>query len=323
MEHWPTPLGFTFPVHVPYVCTEDYDGENFFDFPQRKGWTKVRLHECLDPGKQQAGCEAFFQSWLFFGSVIEVFKVTGIRVKSLDFCQGEYLTTKMLPTLIKQWREMEELSRKKLLGSNLRFRFLFPSESRKRRRRIKAILRRVQRYISLYCTEEVRLNYEFEFPSYSVSDKVWLSIMALAHTLRQAARQIYGPQYFPSHRGGYSHILRERILMRGWCKAECANFMRDMDIDLLYYVGSVESPRRDENHDNCTERACVATGFDTRDYKTKHDAKDCNCPEVEVNIQRVIEIIQQDGIPLVSWDGKEIRVIQYDGKSNYLAISHV
>ncbi|KAG0560290.1 hypothetical protein KC19_10G169100 [Ceratodon purpureus] len=325
MEHWPTPLGLNFPVHVPYVCTEDYDGENFFEFPLRKGWTKRRLHECLDPGKQPGG-EAFFQSWLFFGCLIEVFKVVGIRVRSLDFRQGEYLTTEMLPTFIQRWRDIEpnrrkvlELFKKGELDSRLGFRENYLA----RRRRIKLILLRVQKYVRLYSSGKVLMIHQFRLPSCSVSHKVWLSIMALAHTLRQAARRIYGPQDFPSNKGGYNHILCERILMRGWCKAECANFVRDMDIDFLYYVGSVESPRRDENHGNCTERACVAKGIDIRDYKTKHDVQDCSCCEMEVDVHRVVEIILQDGIPLVSWDGKKIRVIKYDGKSNYVAISHV
>src|SRR5580698_1881728 len=64
---------------VPYVCWERYDGLPFLGFPERKGYSKsaqilenFEAYENLHP-MPVAEQQSFFQTWLFFGLLSELF----------------------------------------------------------------------------------------------------------------------------------------------------------------------------------------------------------------------------------------------------------
>lgn len=67
-----------------------YDGKGHEGYPERMGWTKDNLLGIVPPGedgppfgkdneqpRDDATIERFFQSWLYFGTAIEFFKVGG------------------------------------------------------------------------------------------------------------------------------------------------------------------------------------------------------------------------------------------------------
>jgi hypothetical protein len=112
MEHFASPEG-TEPIDVPHVGTEDYDGSDFFGYPQRKGWSQNQLMGDQNFGNSSSKeVEAFFQTWLYFGCSISVFGLVGIEVKTCDFVQetekGEkIITTKLLSGFIQDWMNRE------------------------------------------------------------------------------------------------------------------------------------------------------------------------------------------------------------------------
>lgn len=72
MEHIALPQ---YPVHppleVPYICTKEYDGKSFMEYPKREGWEKVlsipgELYEEMS-SKIWNRFSAFLQNWFFFG----------------------------------------------------------------------------------------------------------------------------------------------------------------------------------------------------------------------------------------------------------------
>src|SRR5271170_6879802 len=108
MEHFATATGTT--IDVPYVGTENYDGHGFHSYPQRKGWSRDHLLGVPDYGPRSSHeVDSFFQTWLYFGMLIEVFRIVGINLRTEQFIRvnvsGEkYVTTRLLPEVIEKWK---------------------------------------------------------------------------------------------------------------------------------------------------------------------------------------------------------------------------
>src|SRR5438034_8402628 len=109
MDHLPLPEGAAH-VELPYLGTEEYDGGEFCDYPRRKGLTEAELNEENGFGRRTPEeVNAFFQTWLFFGCLIRVFRSVGVKAKSSDFIRmredgKKFITTELLPKFIQQWK---------------------------------------------------------------------------------------------------------------------------------------------------------------------------------------------------------------------------
>ncbi|KAK5465511.1 hypothetical protein LTS15_002074 [Exophiala xenobiotica] len=113
MDHLPTPHSLDL-IEIPYLCTEEYDGGDFFAYPRRKHLDE----ECMRVrgqfnGHPQAEIEAFLQTWLFYGTLHEVFRAARLDVNLKDFvrlndAKRQVLTTAKLPDLVKTWKETED-----------------------------------------------------------------------------------------------------------------------------------------------------------------------------------------------------------------------
>ncbi|MCJ1306683.1 hypothetical protein MMC25_000326 [Agyrium rufum] len=68
-------------IEVPYVCSEMYDGEDFYSYPQRKGWDIASLSNGDLKGKSPDDAASFLQAWMYFGLLSYVLRPT---VKSFD-----------------------------------------------------------------------------------------------------------------------------------------------------------------------------------------------------------------------------------------------
>ena len=95
MDHLVLPEGAKPWIMVAYEGEEEFhyekDRGNFFEFPKLRGWTdeevwaRPRQSENLfggliegeeDKTRSPAEIETFFQTWLFFGLIIEVFALS-------------------------------------------------------------------------------------------------------------------------------------------------------------------------------------------------------------------------------------------------------
>jgi hypothetical protein len=101
MQHFILPTGAKH-VPVPYLCTEEYNGVPFEDYPQSKGWSIRQLLGDPDFGpRSPEQVEAFFQNWLYFGFLRGVFSTLGILFRPTDFVRENskgmrFVTTKKL-----------------------------------------------------------------------------------------------------------------------------------------------------------------------------------------------------------------------------------
>lgn len=330
MEHFPAPEG-TKLIDVPYIGTEDYDAYNgkFKDYPQHKGWSDSQLKGDLNFGNRSHDkVEVFFQTWLYFGCLISVFKVVGIELQTKNFiyqaANGEkYITTKALLQTIQQWRDMDEKDEEADDGEST-------EKGRvEHARSIKTILDEVLLWAKRYCGEK---NVDPDVPPSPISPPIAMSIIALGSTLSNAATEIYvnlNPMVFRRYLTPHwpsSLLLKERLQRNGWCPRDISQFQDNGSVDCDYYFGSIPSPRKDQNHSGCTEGRCFGGNVNLNDYRTKHsDSYPLTCKDIEA--YGVVEIIKNGKIPLVCFNQHEasLSVVKYEPNSNmkYVAISHM
>ena len=87
MDHFPLPKDKQH-IRVPNATFEEYshgDG-GFLAYPNDKLWSQEELlGERSFGGRSPTSVQAFFQTWLYFGCVIEVLKITGVESTKDDF----------------------------------------------------------------------------------------------------------------------------------------------------------------------------------------------------------------------------------------------
>ena len=283
MDHLILPEGARHWILVSYSAKEDQYYENlgtgFHEHPKRAGWaddeTLIQPKEGEnylggtvvgeeDKSRTDEEIERFFQTWLFFGLLIEVFSLSGIHVTTKDFLvprsqddqTAHVVTTSKLPSLIIQWREKHEVS-----GDS----HVFDAISK--------ILDRVGVVLDHHCAsgKNHRSIHQYGPVLWPVGEEITTSIIAVAATLRKAARLIYNQkgkaEKWPVTN---SRILHLRI-QRKWCKSDAAMMMEDFDIDGQYFIAAAESHSLDslDRHWTCTDNSCEAKVSDGT-YATRH-----------------------------------------------------
>jgi hypothetical protein len=83
------------------------------------------------------------------------------------------------------------------------------------------------------------------------------------------------------------------------------------------------------NHLGCLNSDhCINHNVDDEQYSRSHVSEDCNCDPIMINEDQMMEIIEQDGIPLIDCrtmltDSSSIALVKHAPKMTYAAISHV
>jgi len=220
----------------------------------------------------------FFQTWLFFGLIIEVFALSDIEVKTTDFLApivrkavhkpqtARLITTSKLPELIKQWRQKHQASRD---GT------VFEGALK--------LLDFVGKIVDYHCAngKDHRSIHQYGKVLWSVSDETTTAIIAVAFTLRKAAFAIYNkPGNEERWPVSNSMLLYQRI-QRKWCRSDASMIMEDFDIDGQNYIAAATGRTLEEldRHYACTDHSCEARVADGT-YTTQHDP-DCKEDDYE------------------------------------------
>ena len=369
MDHLILPEGAKSFIIVSYDGEEnDYyeklKGESFFEFPRHQGWTKEEVN-CqpkqtghlmggIEEGEEEKTrqpweVEKFFQTWLFFGLIIEVFALVDITVTTLDFLVpftlktvlkpqvSHIVTTEKLPSLITQWREKHRASR-----NNESF------------DKIMSLLDEVRRVVDYHCAngKDHRSVGQYGKVTWPVKDEITTSIIAVAAMIRKAAHSIYNK---PKKRERWpvtnSRILHQRI-QRKWCRSDAAMIMEDFDIDGQYYIAAAESHPTEklDTHYVCTDHSCEAKIADGT-YVIQH-AKGCAGDDYDpipkflghvepsygkspdTTRQAIMDIYDALDLPFLRWDFEQRGLETFGHKEDhyaegadkippYVAISHV
>lgn len=329
MDHFPIPAGKGH-IRVPNKTTEDYvRGEGGFDgYPARKRWAEDDVMGKNSFGKRPPEViQAFFQNWLYFGCIIEVLAITGIEAKKSDFLDSEQqmVTTRKLPSFLRKWRQIvkQEKEEAHIIDWAMR---------------TDLILRKVSNFVNFYClpyasggeriSEDIRKERNATSP---LSEKIWMSIIALGHTLMEGMLFYYDIRR-TANNWGASTMLKRRMLKNGWCPMDVQRSLTDMGIDGHYYIAKLSNPQGLDLHKRCSDYQCIAQDIDEKQYKIQHVREDNDCDGlIELDITRLIKIIESENTPVVTWNPstKMLKVVpsktQKRGVSTppYVAISHV
>ena len=371
MDHMILPEGAKPWILVAYDGQpEDYyenqPGEDSFeDFPKRLGWkdeeVRARPQEDEDlMGGTAVGetanvrgpdeIEKFFQTWLFFGMIIEVFRLSDILVKTTDFLypsvltdcpdnerdyisaqtdrlkefvqktfhkhqKSHIVTTCKLPGLIVKWRQKHQ-----------------HSKDSKDFNKVLSILDYVGKLIDHHCAngKDHRSVGQYGRVLWPVKDETTTSIIAVATMLRKAAYKIWkGDQQIGRWPVTTSRILLLRI-HRKWCRSDAAMIMEDFNVDGHYYIAAAESPSLEslDGHYACTDHSCEAKIADGT-YGTKHiDGCDRNDYDPEPKFighsypaygektssslrEAVQNILDAHHLPVLKWDFEQKGLVTY------------
>jgi hypothetical protein len=342
MEHLVLPEGGQQFIVVPYGAPpkEWYDhGGSFVDYPARKLWSEADLHgkDGFSHKGSDLSVQHFFQTWLFFGLLIECLKLGDVPVTTSDFLEQranakfKAVNTEKLPSLLQKWVKNIKKDRKEETVWN----------------KLKPIFKTATQVLNRFCTPEDgdRSLKEEKTLTWPVRDEISTTMIAILFSLTMAAQHACDKQHSIEWPTARSKILR-KCLERKWCLADASMFMDGMQIDGHYYFAASPSPKPDDlnQHYQCTKEKCLSF-VDEDFYVTKHAEGHwhrAGCSERpkyggQVGPERgqkdwvdaVCRIIDKGVIPVALW-ARGLRQLwsiehHYTGKRRpeFVAISHV
>jgi len=227
------------------------------------------------------------------------------------------MTTQQLPHYISDWQR--------------RITSLAPTARKNDLERINQFLRESNIFY-MYCDTTEDIEAVRARPRIPLPAEVLLSIAVLHSTLCAAKQKIFGEEtlfqlFFTSR------IIDERLLKNGWCQSDLNWFQERGGMTSLgmYYMSLLGSRPKRRNHLSCNKYHCNAYQIKESEYVTQHVNAGCGCALRTVPASQLCDVIKRPhGIPLVvlrsPQDGDNLptlEVIQFDGQTQYIAISHV
>lgn len=315
MDHLPAPLNPVRPdPPITYLCREKYDGGAFLSYPDRKGWKAHEISNPVSSKREPSEIASFFQCWLFFGALKEVFR-GGISTE--DFvkrCDGnKFLTTHKLGGITERWIQKEgEL----------------PEATQLRHaKHLHPCLLQIHRVFDAWGASRLQ---PFEDP--------WLhtALVTLAEWLglvfEQAYREVIkrnGSANDESMRAlkGWSSgetVITETMREDGWCTSAVRRLSGKLTVGGMYFVSRMERPGPEYIHTKCEIQACVGYNVPDGSYATKHRDSQCKCQHVFPDMEQICAILGRNEVPVVSFRDGKLRVFSSAAEDkNYVAISHV
>src|SRR5277367_1444859 len=259
-------------VRFRYFGDEPYDGGTFLGYPDRAEWeAEARLENTDIPSLGGSAVEAFFQRWLYFGTLVSIFKIGGVGVRQQDFVEtdshgAKYLTTKRLAHYVAKWESRWAESATE------------PSQRRSwadTEEILNEVGARIAALGGVPCPTSENPSYgkRAQRVPFAVSGETLTAIVALSYTLGKLAIRLYKAKRDASdkHVNFTTELLTHRLEAKGWCRSDVRRMCSELGIDGQYYFAVLESPHDKGKHSNCAEFLCVAAnGVNAADYRTRH-----------------------------------------------------
>ena len=300
------------PIKVPCLCEPPYyDGLEFENFPHRKGFLLVKLSAdyagyVLSPERTRLETEEFSrlaQAWLFFGLLVETFKIKDISINLDDFVENEdqnsYVTTKHLPKYFHQWKEMDSTFSQKERKLQFRKQQMLIMQSMHFR------LCQVSGYhLVPDVNPKANESYKIELPL-----SIEMSIILLEVTLDQVSRRMYGIGSASSNDMHPSTALLKSLRLDGWCPSEVTLVMNGMDDISAFFASQLDRQRTRANHSRCSSTKCLAYNI-TANYQTHHTTECIKCVMVNISTTELAPLLQVGQVPqaCISARGREDHV---------------
>ena len=319
MDHLPLPKNaIKLDIEVPYISSIQYDGRGFDTFPARHGYTHGD-RGFLQPQGSGIDLCAFYQTWLYFGLMQEVF---GSAIDQERFVRiGSHGTNRVidstvLSTTLKIWQNLSSWSP----------------------RQADAIERAILQ--CAYLDNPDTLN--------SMPSGPWVEILLSVKVLLSSIVNA-GPPFMRSRLDSSSRvrppwinasdldnptcsIISAHMIQNSWCPSRARHVLSENNYDVAYYLACLPpSEGRAANHTEClAKQSCVGDSVDdSKPLKPCH-ADPCNgkCSEVGPNMDKVAVILNQGKVPLFACSRHasgdwQIEVLAASRNSRFTAITHV
>lgn len=361
MDHLPTPPK---PAHaslrIPYLHGPVYDNLGFADYPERMGWDGSKL--CYRgprslTGRPRSEEEAFLQSWLYFGVLLDALKVCGVPVHVADFlCDGDgsllsdvlpppthrdgedskenegqqgvpkggfFITTRKLYSFLDEATVREKAQSKEQQGVHFEHIHGLLEKA--------AVIRQREDFQDQSERESLKFPDEFSLETPWLTPEIGLAMDCLYSTLYLWNAKIHEKE---DAQLTYSSP-RPRFLMKmlihdlGWCPKLVMAITATSGSTVLHYSMMLENSD-EKSHRNCSLMECVANSVEKSTYVTRHTCADWACEFLSPNIDEMRSILEDGNYPLVAIkklntekEPFEIKVVPYDSSLPYIAISHV
>jgi hypothetical protein len=339
MEHLASRAGSR-PLKIPYLGGEQFEasmgmigniyGVQYYykSYWDRKGWPRHHITGVLSfiHLRPRETAQAL-QTWLYFGTMISIFRVLGMPVQTVDFVveerDGIFVRTSRLLDLVSRWTQVEGFEENVGRAQDIK------DPRDQRGMCIQEMLNWTFFYLGMFGQQREAMT---EPDDKACMHLVELSIMAMGESLYSVLTAVYGFHASEMPSWGPSPVLAARLQSNGWCISDSPFFPESMAraaVAADYYFSSFPCPRPDRaggRHSHCTTAICNAycQKIDSGDYKQRHVVEGCAC-KAEAVPQKAIQLVGQGRIPVLRWDGVEIHVSAGDGalSDEYIAISHV
>lgn len=305
---------------------EAYDGLEFANYPFRKGWCRMPGGTPMWDERPQAEQWSFIQTWLFFGMLDQVF---GRRIALGDFVDSDgYITTIKLAQFTLDWYDrLRNMSAPERLSDYLR------SQACLGEARSHCVLLLDERTFPTACplTPAIRLSIKVLGESLSnTAYRIWDTFSLDRNPTMPWSKDLRG-------KWGYSNLLAEDLLARGWCPSEITflqHYPPSASNSGMYYARQIVRASLDHSH--CSRKACLSSVINKKMYAQQHcclSSTNCkgSCCDVTPSQDRVRAILMSGGVPLLksstatAFDsGKvDLDIVEYQEGMKYTALSHV
>lgn len=312
MDHIKLPIhSLQLVLKVPYLAQYHplwaYDNLGFLDFPERKGFDRIKFVRAQYGPRELDFAMAMMQSWCYFGLVVEFFKVFDISISIEELVDRDAsgvssVMSCRLPGLLSKLESMERQIDDE-------------DERAEKFQALDSLLTCASAFVSRIDVELLKSQYTKHALLFqcigqvlpSVLDVVHLSIILLGQYLDLGASLIntYGNSW------GHSPYLRQRLLHAGWCRSEVYSFFDQLSENpaCLYYISGIDRHTDDRAHEHrcCGDSPrCNRENLDREHYRTQH-ALGCvnrdSCPNIsfeEPECPNIYSIVSRGLIPVVT-----------------------
>jgi hypothetical protein len=300
MDFVPTPLSSRPGIQVPLFDIIPYDFRGLSEFPERNGISKEQL---VTDGRSPLQVATLLQSWLYFGLLSEVL---GKAIDARPFASNH--EESIYPLQI-QTRALKDVFAKEPYPSQLD-----NGEIDRRQTLVE------QAALWLREVEDSPIHKPQNAPLMETT----LSIRMLLYALGPyAGSPIIELMPHP--------LISLRLEEHGWCPSHIARIEVIKNDIFGYYLSCLLRPNPTGlSHHSCPRTNCEASSTTLSDsYYIRHTHSDkIPCQSIQVNETKIRQIINKDGIPLVSIQFSltgeiSLQVRAATPQDKYIAISHV
>ncbi|KAI1459088.1 hypothetical protein F4805DRAFT_100719 [Annulohypoxylon moriforme] len=327
MDHLPLPstpiLGF---IRVPFMITEPYDNGDFLDYPSRHGWSirGIPGKVCItlnghDASVAQVG--GLLQTWACLG-LASAFMDQKVEMESLqgkDHKNRAYFSVKALGDQVADWSKA--FVKQDVCAC-----------------RDKLERWRDERYNYIQAVKHVAVQIQ-PTPKYRGLNLLFVSLAAVGEFLVQVIKDICFNSNIKQPmritwrippKADCGEPIIDVMHQAGWCRNKIAKLEAStvMPIGKLWYLAHIAPPNT-KDHSRCEVTQCQYLHVERCTYQLAHMESDCDCQPCGPDQDRVIDVLNQDYIPVLdipsNSSGAELdfQVERELPEIPYVAISHV